>query len=204
MRIAWPTPTPRPSPAKPRPRPTSQSRRLAGQAGRGVSARRNDASARPRRRCWRRRTGPWPRRRWPRPSASRRNAAPPSKRRPRPRRRRIIVEAEAEAEKRRIEAEGEAAAIFAKLEAEARGQYEILAKKGEGLQAHHRGVRRLAAGLPDAHARTPRQAGRDGGHGHLEHQVRQGHRVGKRRATATATAATRPTSCKAWPGRCRP
>ncbi|MEX0612581.1 MAG: SPFH domain-containing protein [Pirellulales bacterium] len=46
----------------------------------------------------------------------------------------IVVEAEAEAEKRRLEAEGEAAAIFAKLEAEARGQYEILAKKGEGLQ----------------------------------------------------------------------
>jgi flotillin len=46
----------------------------------------------------------------------------------------IVVEAEAEAEKRRLEAEGEASAIFAKLEAEARGQYEILAKKGEGLQ----------------------------------------------------------------------
>ena len=30
--------------------------------------------------------------------------------------------------------EGEAAAIYAKLEAEARGQYEILAKKGEGLK----------------------------------------------------------------------
>ncbi|QDU58209.1 flotillin family protein [Aeoliella mucimassa] len=39
-----------------------------------------------------------------------------------------------EAEKRRLEAEGEAAAIYAKLEAEARGQYEILAKKGEGLK----------------------------------------------------------------------
>ena len=36
--------------------------------------------------------------------------------------------------KRRLEAEGEAAAIYAKLEAEARGQYEILAKKGEGLK----------------------------------------------------------------------
>src|SRR5262249_58900034 len=47
---------------------------------------------------------------------------------------RIIVEAEAEAEKRRIEAEGAAKATFAKLEAEAKGQYEILAKKGEGLQ----------------------------------------------------------------------
>jgi len=47
----------------------------------------------------------------------------------------VIVDAEAEAEKRRIEAQGEAAAIFAKLEAEARGNYEILAKKGEGLRA---------------------------------------------------------------------
>jgi flotillin len=46
----------------------------------------------------------------------------------------IIVDAEAEAEKRRIEALGEAAAIFARFEAEARGQYEILAKKGQGLK----------------------------------------------------------------------
>jgi flotillin len=45
-----------------------------------------------------------------------------------------IVEAEAAAEKRRIIAEGEAKAIFAKLEAEANGQYEILAKKGDGLK----------------------------------------------------------------------
>ena len=45
-----------------------------------------------------------------------------------------VVEAEAEAEKRRIEAQGEADAIFARLDAEARGQYEILAKKGEGLK----------------------------------------------------------------------
>ena len=37
-------------------------------------------------------------------------------------------------EKRKLEAQGEASAIFAKLEAEARGQYEILAKKGEGLK----------------------------------------------------------------------
>ena len=34
----------------------------------------------------------------------------------------------------RIEAEGQARAIFAKLDAEARGQFEILAKKGEGFQ----------------------------------------------------------------------
>ncbi|MFH0938154.1 MAG: SPFH domain-containing protein [Planctomycetota bacterium] len=46
----------------------------------------------------------------------------------------IIVESEAEAERRRLLAIGEASAIYAKLEAEARGNYEILAKKGEGLQ----------------------------------------------------------------------
>ncbi len=46
----------------------------------------------------------------------------------------MIVDAEAAAEKRRIEAEGDAKAIFAKLEAEARGNYEILAKKAEGLR----------------------------------------------------------------------
>ena len=46
-----------------------------------------------------------------------------------------IVDAEAESERRRIEAEGEAAAIFARLEAQAKGEYEILARKGEGLRA---------------------------------------------------------------------
>lgn len=46
----------------------------------------------------------------------------------------VIVDAEAEAERRTIEARGEAAAIYAKLEAEARGNFEILAKKGEGLK----------------------------------------------------------------------
>ena len=45
-----------------------------------------------------------------------------------------IVEAEAEAERLRIAAKAQADAVYAKLEAEARGQYEILAKKGEGLQ----------------------------------------------------------------------
>src|SRR5262245_21566094 len=45
-----------------------------------------------------------------------------------------IVEAEAEAERRRIQAEGEAKAIYVKLDAEARGQYEILAKKGDGMR----------------------------------------------------------------------
>jgi flotillin len=45
-----------------------------------------------------------------------------------------IVDAEAAAEQRRIIAQAEADAIYVKLEAEARGQYEILAKKGEGLK----------------------------------------------------------------------
>ena len=45
----------------------------------------------------------------------------------------VVVDAEALADRKRIEAEGEAAAIFAKLEAEARGQYEILQKKGLGF-----------------------------------------------------------------------
>jgi flotillin len=46
----------------------------------------------------------------------------------------ILVDAEAEADQVRIRARADADAIFAKLDAEARGQYEILAKKGEGLQ----------------------------------------------------------------------
>src|SRR5262245_5196462 len=45
-----------------------------------------------------------------------------------------IVDAEAAAEQRRIMARAEADAIYLKLEAEARGQYEILAKKGDGLK----------------------------------------------------------------------
>jgi len=47
---------------------------------------------------------------------------------------RTIVEAEAEAEKKRIHALAEAGATYARLQAEARGQYEILSKKGEGLK----------------------------------------------------------------------
>ncbi len=45
-----------------------------------------------------------------------------------------IVEAEAEGERRRIQALAEASAIYAKLEAEAKGNYEVLAKKGDGLK----------------------------------------------------------------------
>jgi flotillin len=46
----------------------------------------------------------------------------------------MIVDAEAVAEQNRIHALGQAAAIFAKLDAEARGNYEVLAKKAEGLK----------------------------------------------------------------------
>jgi len=45
-----------------------------------------------------------------------------------------IVAAEAVKERRRIEAEGEASAIFARLEAEAKGEYEKLARKADGLR----------------------------------------------------------------------
>ena len=46
----------------------------------------------------------------------------------------LIVDAEAQAEQIRLRAVAEAGALFAKLEAQARGEYEILAKKAEGLQ----------------------------------------------------------------------
>ena len=45
-----------------------------------------------------------------------------------------IVDAEAAGEQRRIEADAEAHAIFAKFEAEARGEYELLAQKAAGLE----------------------------------------------------------------------
>jgi flotillin len=45
-----------------------------------------------------------------------------------------IVEAEAAGESRRIQAEAEAAATFFQLEAAARGEYEMLSKKAEGLR----------------------------------------------------------------------
>jgi flotillin len=47
---------------------------------------------------------------------------------------RMIVDAEAQAEQIRLQAQAEAAATFARLEARARGEYEILAKKAEGLK----------------------------------------------------------------------
>ncbi len=45
-----------------------------------------------------------------------------------------IVDAEGAAEQRKIAADAEAVEIFAKLDAQARGEYEILAKKADGLQ----------------------------------------------------------------------
>jgi flotillin len=47
---------------------------------------------------------------------------------------RTIIEAQAQAEKIREQAKGEADAIFAKMEAEARGLYEILTKQAEGYK----------------------------------------------------------------------
>ena len=46
--------------------------------------------------------------------------------------RRLVIEAEADAEQKRVNAKGEADAIFAKMEAEAKGLYEILTKQAQG------------------------------------------------------------------------
>lgn len=54
-----------------------------------------------------------------------------------------IVDAEAQAQQTRIVADGEAHAAYVRLEAQARGEYEILAKKAEGLE-------RLVAGCGGA------------------------------------------------------
>lgn len=45
---------------------------------------------------------------------------------------RLVIEADAAAEQKRINAKGEADAIFAKMEAEAKGLYEILTKQAQG------------------------------------------------------------------------
>jgi flotillin len=57
-----------------------------------------------------------------------------------------IVAAEASAERQRILAKGEADAIFAKLDAEARGNFEVLAKKGQGLEQ----IVKACGGAPQA------------------------------------------------------
>ena len=46
--------------------------------------------------------------------------------------RRLVIEAEAEAERARVKAKGEADAIFAKMEAQGKGSYEILTKQAQG------------------------------------------------------------------------
>ncbi len=46
--------------------------------------------------------------------------------------RRVVIEAEAAAEQKRVNAKGEADAIFAKMEAEAKGLFEILTKQAQG------------------------------------------------------------------------
>lgn len=46
--------------------------------------------------------------------------------------RRIVIEAEAAAEQKRVNAKGDADAIFAKMEAEAKGLFQILTKQAEG------------------------------------------------------------------------
>ena len=61
----------------------------------------------------------------------------------------IVIQAEAEAEKRRREAQGEADAIYAKLAAEAKGNFEILKAKGEGYNQ----LIASCAGSPDAAAK---------------------------------------------------
>ena len=45
---------------------------------------------------------------------------------------RLVIEAEAAAEQKRVNAKGEADAIFAKMEAEAKGLFEILTKQASG------------------------------------------------------------------------
>ena len=169
-----------------------------GEEGRGVSAFRNARSARPRPRCWKPRTGRWPRRPWPRPRRSRPRSGRSSKRRPRPRRRRPSSRPKPTPSKVKLEAEAQAAAIYAKLEAEARGQYEILAKKGDGLREDHRGVRLVPGRVPAADARTPgsRWPRRRPRRSRTSSSTRSW--SGKAAATATAHR-TRPHSCKDWP-----
>ena len=113
-----------------------------------------------------------------------------------------IVEAEAEAEKRRIEAEGQAAAIFAKLEAEARGQYEILAKKGEGLKqiidacgGAQQAFQLLMLEHLDTLAETAAKA--------ISNIKFDKVVVWENGGAQRQRHATPRTSCRAWPARCR-
>ena len=95
---------------------------------------------------------------------------------------RIIVEAEAEAEKRRIEAEGQASAIFAKLEAEARGQ---LRNPGQERAKASQAIIEACGGSQQAFQLLMLEhldnLAETAATGDLQHQVRQGHRLGRRR-----------------------
>ena len=123
-----------------------QGRRFAGRTGGQAEPKPTSwvkaANAKRKRPCWKSRTERWPR---PRLAEAERVEAEQRAKLEAPakaEKAEIVVDAEAEAERKRIDAMAEADAIFAKLDAEARGQYEILAKKGEGLRADRR---RLAA-----------------------------------------------------------
>ena len=201
----WPTPTPRRSPARPGPGDDrGRAGELAGQAGRGVPARRDAASARPRRPCRKPRTARMAKaalaeaerveaeQRADARSAGQGREGQDRSSRPRPRPRSAASRPKAEA-----------AAIYAKLEAEARGQYEILAKKGEGLKQIIEACGGAQAGVPAADARAPRQAGRDVG-------ARRSRTSSSTRSSSGRTAAATATAvehaelpARAWPGRCR-
>ena len=155
--------------------------RTAGQAGRSLPARR-DPEARGRgRRCRKPRTGPWPRPRWPRPSASRPNAAPRSKPPPRPRRPRSSWTRKPRPKSAACEADRRGPGHLRQAGSRSQGPLRNPGQEGRRPQAHHRSLRRLAAGFPVAHARAPRHIGQTPPPGHLQHQVRQGCRLGRRR-----------------------
>ncbi len=97
----------------------------------------------------------------------------------------VMVDAEAEAERVRINARAQADAIFAKLEAEARGNFEILAKKGEGLKqivAACGGSSEAFQMLMLEHLDNLAEAS---SRGDLEYQVRQDRGLGERRQERT-------------------
>ena len=95
---------------------------------------------------------------------------------------RIVVDAEAEAEKRRIEAKAKPARSSSSSKPRPAAKYEILAKKGEGLKRIVEacgGAKQAFQMLMLEHLDNLAEAS---GQGDLEHQVRQGRGLGKRRA----------------------
>lgn len=96
----------------------------------------------------------------------------------------MIIDAEAEAERLRRLAKGEADAIFAKMDAEARGIYELLTKQAQGydriVQAAGWQPRQ---GSHAAHHRKATRIGTHTGRSREEHQDRQGNRMGWKHRT---------------------